>query len=221
MSPASVWSQQTEWPKLDLPKSYLTHLALAWIVPYTPQAADAFARLLNADGSFYGALSYTRGRVLHYRIEAAQLTGAEGDSLTATVQYQANAGTLTAIPKFLQEGAWLLEGLTKAAHEIPVLCHAGFLWANAAGLRTAFPLPFRMPGKERFAPIDEITGIRGVKREDILRGYSFSLDRLPENDDVTLNLEFSIAPGPARNAPDTAISEAAFIARRLVFETKT
>jgi hypothetical protein len=222
MTPARVWSRSMEWPKLDLPKNHLTHLALAWMVPYTTRAAAAFGHLLSAEGSFYGALSYTRGKVLHYRIEAAQLTGEEGDSLTVTVQYQTNYGLLAAIPKFLQDEAWLLEGLMDAAGEIPILCNAGFLWANAPTLQTAFPLPFRMPTKERFPPIDEIIGIRGVKHEkpgDVLKGYSFTLDRLPEND-VTLNLEFSIAAGPADRAPQSAVSEAAFIARRIVFENK-
>jgi hypothetical protein len=222
MTPAPAWTRSMEWPKLDLPKSQLTHLALAWSVPFSPVAAAAFGGLLSVDGSFYGALSYQRGRVRHLRIEAAQLVGAEGDSLTVTVQYLADTGTLGAIPKFLQEGAWLLDALMQIAVDTPVRCQAGFRFPSSEGLQTAFPLPFRMPDAEgRFELIDEIRGIRGAKQADFVNpdGYTFTLDCL-DDAEISLILEFSIAPGPAGSTPQTALSEASLIARRLVFHPK-
>jgi hypothetical protein len=159
--------------------------------------------------------------VRHCRIEAAQLTGEEGDGRTVTAQYDAETGTMSDTPKFLQDGAWLLDALMAVAPQGPIRCHAGFFYQNTPRLQTAFPLPFAMPDADgRFEPIDEIRGIHGYKHADMVNvyGYNFTLDRV-DDDDIVMNLEFTINAGSAAKAPDSATGEAAFIARRLVFYT--
>ena len=222
MAPESPWTVYTEWPKLDLAKRRLTSLALAWTVPHSPWAVEQFADLLDADGSYLGVLSYTRSRVLHYRIEVAQFGIAEGDSLIVTVRYQADTGSLVAIPRFMQEEAWLLDCLMAVEVEPLVRCHATFEYRGSPDLQTAIPLPFPPADSDRFSPFDEIRGVRGVKFEydsDRLTEYSFTLDRLP-SEDIALSLDFSMEPGSVEQMPEVALKNTAFYANRIVFKKR-
>ncbi|MGH2616341.1 MAG: hypothetical protein ACRDJC_13945 [Thermomicrobiales bacterium] len=217
--PRALWAAPAEWPKLDLPKNRLTRLALAWTVPHSPKAEAEFADLLDFDGSFTGVRSYTRGRVRHYRTEAAQLVpAADVDDLVVTVQNDADTGTLGTFPKFLEEDAWLLESLQAVDLASPVRCAANFAYRGSLTLQTAVPLPLPLDPGEEFSSFDEIRGVRGVKHAiagDEMLGYSFILDRR-DNDDIGLALEYAISPGPVERAPNDALAQAVSFAERIV-----
>jgi hypothetical protein len=218
MFPISSRSSPEEWPKLDLAKRHLTRLALSWTVPHSRQAEAEFADLLDDEGAFAGVLSYTRGKVRHYRIEAAQVGLAADDALMVTVQYVVDADALSPFPALLEEGAWLLAPLQEVEITPPVHCQAEFTFANSPALETAVPLPLPLPAPNRPAPFDEIRGVRGVKYAeggDASTAYSFILDRRA-NDDITLSLDFTLEPRVPEQMPDAALKDAAFLARHLV-----
>lgn len=217
------WEIPTEWPKLDLPKYHLIRLGLVWSVPFTDWAEEQFGELLGPDGSFIAVLSYTRGRVLHYRVETAQLGPDEDDPLLVTVQYRCDTEGLPEVPKFLQEAAWLLDPLMAVQVASAVECHADFTFPDSPRLRTVVPLPSSAAPLD-VSPyvIDEIRGIRGVKHDDEefgLPGYSFTLDRLSTNE-IALSLDFVQAAGPPDGAAKAALDNAVFIARRLAWEER-
>jgi hypothetical protein len=223
--PRALWTAAIpEWPKLDLPKHRLTRLALAWTVPHSPKAEEEFADLLDFDGSFTGVRSYTRGRVRHYRTEAAQLLSLVTiDDLIVTVQYDVDTGTLDPFPKLLEEDAWLLEPLQAVELASLVRCAANFAYRYSPALRTAVPLPPPLEPSEGFSSsFDEIRGVRGVKRAidgDETLGYSFILDRR-DDDTIGLALEYAISPGPVERAPHDALRQAVDFAQRIVVEKK-
>ena len=218
MYPTTDWESPADWPKVDLPKRYMVRLALVWTVPFTAWAEEQFSEFLDNSGAFIAAITYTRGKILHYRVESAHLGLDEDQPLTVTVQYRCDTEGLPAIPRFLQEPAWLLEPLQEVKVESAVECHADFLFPASRPLKTVVPLP--APAAALAASpyvVDEIRGIRGLKRDDDeygLPGYLFTLDRL-ENDDVALSVDFVQAPLSPAVAVDAAMNNAAFIASRL------
>jgi hypothetical protein len=218
MPPTTDWESPAEWPKIDLPKRHMVRLALVWTVPFTAWAEQHFGELLDDSGAFIAALSYTRSKVLHYRVETARLGLADDDPLTVTVQYRCDTEGLPAIPRFLQEAAWLLDPLQEVKVESAVECHADFLFPALRRLRTVVPLPAPAAALDANPyAVDEIRGIRGLKRDDEeygLPGYVFMLDRLA-NDDVALSVDFVQAPGPPEEAVEAAVNNATFIASRL------
>jgi hypothetical protein len=209
----------TEWPKLDLAKQHVTRLALAWTVSYDADAAALFAALLDDEGSFAGVLSYTKRRVRHYRVEAAQLS-AEDNALLVTVQYQADTGSLLQIPRNMQDRAWLLAPMQTLAPTAPVLCHADLAFESSPRLSTNPALPIRPPVEDRNTSYDEIYGVRGVRHSiagDPSHGYTFGLDRLPTGD-VVLALDFVLAPDSPAETPVRALDLVRHITRFLVKE---
>jgi hypothetical protein len=212
----------TEWHGLDVTKHHVTRLALAWTVPLVPRGESLFAALLDDSGSFASVLAYTRRKVPHYRVEAAQMGAAEDGALLVTVQYQPDTEAALQVPREMQDRAQLLEPLRSLAATLPVLCHADFAFASTPGLRTTPSLPMRPAADDRNSPFDEIFGVRGVKEDTVGNrspGYTFSLDCLPTGE-IALALDFVLDASPAAQAPARALDTATAIARLLVMDTQ-
>jgi hypothetical protein len=106
----------------------------------------------------------------------------------------------------------------------PAWCRAEFEYPNGNDYSTVFPLPFELDTTGEIAwPIDEIRGIRGLKREPGSSGppaYNFTLDRRAD-ESIWLLLTFDLPAGPVEDAPDQALKIATQIANEFVSKQRS
>ena len=214
----TLWTTSKEWPKVDLTKHHLTHLGVTWTVPYSEEAAEQFAGLLDLDGTFHSPLSYTRGRIRHYRVESAEIGPEDDTPLLVSVQYLLDTDSIGAIPKDLEEEAWLLEILKEIAAEPVIRARADYRFPNSPSLKTAVDLPLDVVSTTDPPAFDTIFGVRGMKYGPggaSESEYTFTLER-EQSGDVVVGLDFGVSLAAPEKVPDGAIQIADGIVERLV-----
>ncbi len=214
------------FPKINLAAKNATYLGLRVLLDWTDQVAEAFGDLLH-DNQWFAIRKYSIARQEHARIEHLYRGEDPGNPepngpLHVGLYYQTSDRLPPGkVPKSLRGEGEILSRLSRLNTPTNSTAHVDFQFEHDEGMARSlwFPLPIPTPTSfsSTAAPVDEIRGIRGVKKRDEgvddLR-YWFILDR-PTNQEITLSVELFLAAPLSAEAPQLAFREAVDLARRL------
>lgn len=209
------------FPRINLVRDHADRVVVSIVLPWTDDVPGIVSGLLT-DDEFSSARKYRAGKTEHVVWESLvrrRRTGSEPDDLLVTVQYETRYVPPGSVPKFFRRENELLSRLDYLPEPGAVACHVDLRFevvsSTAGGMW--FPLPASVPsaGQDIAPPVDEIRGIRGVKK----RGkdgvdYSFTLDR-PNNGPIFLSIDFELAGRLTPQTPGKALARAREIARGL------
>ena len=210
-------SDEASFPKLNLTGQDVSHLDLTCSLAWEGEVEEVFRDVLEGR-RLLAATKYRAGNARHLITQELLSMDADSPRLLVSVSYETGEFVPDSpVPKELRGDIGLVDRMGQLALPYTVRCHVHFeiRESDVTDRGMWFPLPFPTRGGED-GPIDEIRGVRGVKKmpssDDL--AYSFILDR-PTNADVDLVLNFSLEGKLDYEAPSRALDRAIDVTGRL------
>lgn len=193
----TLTSIEEMFPRINLVREQALVVSVFCTFQWDDEVASLFDEILEED-RFISLRKYRAGKTDHVLTEfTSRFREGEGgsDDLAVRIEYNIAAVPDGSVPRELRREGQLLPRLATLPEPATLECHADFSFEIDEGAVGSmwFPLPTSIPpvrGVE--LPVDEIRGIRGVKRrgeEDT--EYSFILDR-PRNGPLFLSVDFQL-----------------------------